>query len=73
MRQHELAEMILDAFAELATLHTAAAATAERAWSALAEHDEADLRSMLCACCQHRQLSAGRPLATGRKQHWIGL
>ena len=62
MRQHELAEMILDAFAELATLHAAAAATAEGAWSAMAEHDEADLRRIPCARCQHRQLPAGRPL-----------
>lgn len=62
MRQHELAETILDAFAELATLHAAAAATAERAWSALAEHDDADLQGVSCARCQHRQLSAGRPL-----------
>jgi len=62
MRQHELVETILDAFAELATLHAAAAATAERAWSVLAEHDEADLRQMPYARCQHRQLPGGRPL-----------
>ena len=63
MRQHELVETILDAFAELATLHAAAATTAERAWSALAEQDEADMRQMPCARCQHRQLPTGRPLA----------
>ncbi len=33
MQQHELLKFILDIFAELATLHAAAAATAERAWS----------------------------------------
>ena len=50
MRKHELLEMILDAFAELATLHAAAATTAERARSALvAEHDDADLRQTSCA------------------------
>lgn len=61
MQQHELVEMILDAFAELATLHAAAAAAAEQAWSVLAEHDEIDLRPMLCDRCQYRRLSNGRP------------
>ena len=64
MRQHELVETILDAFAELATLHAAAAATAERAWSVLAEHDEVDLRQTSCAHCQHQLLPVGRPLVT---------
>ncbi len=35
MQQHELLEFVLDAFAELATLHAAAAATADQAWSAV--------------------------------------
>ena len=39
MQQDELFELVIDAFAELATLHAAAAATADRMWSALAEHD----------------------------------
>lgn len=59
MRQHELVETILDAFAELAALHAAAAATAERAWSLLAEHDEADLR---CPACRHQACPSGRPV-----------
>ena len=46
MHQHELIEFLLDAFAELATLHAAAAATAEGAWSVLAKHDEADLQDV---------------------------
>ncbi len=41
MQQDELFELVIDAFAELATLHAAAAATADRVWSALAEHDDA--------------------------------
>lgn len=48
MQQHELFEFVLDTFAELATLHAAAAATAERAWSVLAKHDEVDLQSVSC-------------------------
>lgn len=61
MQQHDLVEMILDAFAELATLHAAAAATAERAWALLADHDEVDLRSILCDRCQYHRLSDCRP------------
>ncbi len=48
MQQHELFEFLLDAFAELATLHAAAAATVERTWSVLAEHDEVDLQGFSC-------------------------
>jgi DNA-binding response OmpR family regulator len=48
MQQHELLEFLLDTFSELATLHAAAAATAERAWSVLAKHDEADLKGVSC-------------------------
>jgi DNA-binding response OmpR family regulator len=40
MQQHELLEFVLDTFAELATLHTAAAAAAERAWSVLDKHGD---------------------------------
>jgi len=56
MQQHELTEFVLDALAELATLHAAAAATAERAWSVLAKHDDADLRGVSCSDC-HRGCS----------------
>mgnify|MGYP000596943368 CR=1 FL=1 len=41
MQQDELFELVIDGLAELATLHAAAAATADRVWSALAEHDDA--------------------------------
>jgi len=41
MQQDKLLELVIDAFAELATLHAAAAATADRVWSALAGHDTA--------------------------------
>ena len=51
MQQHELFEFLLDTFAELATLHAAAATTAERAWSVLAKHDEADLQGVSCSDC----------------------
>jgi DNA-binding response OmpR family regulator len=61
MQQYELVEMILDAFAELATLHAAAAAAAEQAWSVLVEHDETDWRPQLCDRCQYRRLSSCRP------------
>lgn len=60
MQQQELVETILDAFAELAALHTAAAATAEQAWSALAEHDTLEVRGIACTQCQHR-LATDRP------------
>ncbi len=62
MRQHELAKTILDAFAELATLHAAAAAASRRAWSALAQQGEANLGQVPCDHCQLRQPSADRPL-----------
>lgn len=61
MRQQELVETILDAFAELAALHAAAAAAAERAWSVLAEHDDLEVRGIACAQCRHRQLTSDRP------------
>lgn len=46
MQQYELSEFLLDTFAELATLHAAAAATAEQAWTMLAKYDEVDLNGM---------------------------
>ena len=61
MQQHELIECVLDAFAELATLHAAAVVAAERAWSVLATHDEADLQGIFCSghhrkCLPHDRL-----------------
>jgi DNA-binding response OmpR family regulator len=61
MQQHELLEFVLDTFAELATLHAAAAAAAEQAWSVLAKHDEADLQGVSCGdrhrgCLPHNRL-----------------
>jgi len=44
MQQTELYEFLLDTFAEIATLHAAAAAIAEQAWTMLANHDETDLK-----------------------------
>jgi DNA-binding response OmpR family regulator len=60
MQQHELFEFLLDTFAELATLHAAAAAAAEQAWSVLAKH-EADLQGVSCGdshrgCLSHDRL-----------------
>ena len=46
MQQHELIEFILDAFTELATLHAAAAAAAERVWSVLAKYGDADFQEV---------------------------
>lgn len=46
MQQHELFEFVLDTFAELATLHTAAAAAAERAWSVLDKQGKAGFHSV---------------------------
>ena len=40
-------EYLLDTFAELATLHAAAATAAERAWSTLANHNETSRESIL--------------------------
>jgi DNA-binding response OmpR family regulator len=48
MQQYEVLEFVLDTLAELATLHTAAAAAAERAWSVLDKYDMADLRCVPC-------------------------
>ena len=62
MQQNELAETVLDAFAELAALHTAAAVVAERAWAALAEHDGTDFEGICCNGCRYRQLPSNRPL-----------
>jgi len=61
MQQHELIEFVLDAFAELATLHAAAAAAAERAWSALAKHGDADFQGIFFSsrhqeCLPHDRL-----------------
>lgn len=53
MQQHDLFEIVLHTFAELANLHTAAAAAAERAWSVLDKHDAADLPCVPCGD-QHR-------------------
>ena len=61
MQQNELIEFILDAFAELATLHAAAAAASEGAWSVLAKHDEAYFQDIFCSgrhreCLPHDRL-----------------
>jgi len=61
MPQQELFETVLDAFAELAALHAAAAAAAERAWSVLAKHDDLDVQGIACARCGSYQLPADRP------------
>jgi DNA-binding response OmpR family regulator len=53
MQQHELLEFILDTLSDLGTLHKAAAATAERAWSVLGKHDMADFPGVSCGD-QHR-------------------
>jgi len=47
MQPHELFELVIETLAELATLHTAAAAAAERARSLLDKHDMAALRGVL--------------------------
>jgi DNA-binding response OmpR family regulator len=60
MRQQQLVEIILDAFAELATLHAAAAAAAERAWSVLSEHDDLDVRGIACSQCHHGRFVSDR-------------
>ena len=49
MQPHELFELVLDTLAELATLHKAAAAAAERVWSVLEKHDVADFRCVPCS------------------------
>ncbi len=46
MQHTELYEFLLDTFAEMATLHAAAAAVAEQAWTMLANHDETDLKDV---------------------------
>ena len=48
MQQRELLECLLDTFAELADLHTAAAAAAERARCMLNEQKKADLHNVPC-------------------------
>jgi DNA-binding response OmpR family regulator len=53
MQQHELFEFLLDTLAELTTLHVAAAAAAEQAWSVLAKQDEAYPQGVSCGDC-HR-------------------
>jgi DNA-binding response OmpR family regulator len=45
MQGHELLEFILDTLTELASLHAAAAAAAERAWSVLDGQDKAVLHN----------------------------
>ena len=60
MQQQELVETILGAFAELAALNSAATATAERAWSVLAEHDTLESQDFTCARCNDR-LAVNRP------------
>ncbi len=64
MQQHELLELVLDALAELATLHSAAAAAAERAWLLLDKQARADLRitpsgdqSTDCLPCDHLEVN----------------
>ena len=61
MRQEELFEMILDAFAELAALHSAATATAERAWSVLAGHDDLGVKDMAWVQCRYQQPASAPP------------
>ena len=61
MQQHELFEFLLDTFAELATLHAAAAVAAEQAWSVLAKQDEAYPQGVSCGdrhrgCLPHDRL-----------------
>ena len=61
MQQYELIEFVLDAFAELATLHATAADAAERAWSVLAKDDEVDFQGVFCSsshreCVPHERL-----------------
>ena len=61
MQQHELIEFVLDAFAELATLHATAVTAAEQAWSVLAKHDDADSQGISCSgrhrkCLPHDRL-----------------
>ena len=48
MQESELLEFLLDTFAELATLHAAAATTAERAWSKLINCSEDEVQDVLC-------------------------
>lgn len=74
MQHPDLTETILDAFAELVALHTAAAAAAERVWSALAEHGGRGERAIVCPKCHHRQLVSGRPRtdATTFSVSWRG-
>jgi hypothetical protein len=62
MEPLELAETLLDALAELSALHAAAAAAADRAWTALAEHANGDLDGALGVAGGDRQCLANRPL-----------
>ena len=60
MQQYELSEFLLDTFAELATLHAAAAAIAEQAWSKLAKYDEVDLNGIFSGAFPQGSLSEER-------------
>lgn len=62
MEPIELAETLLDALAELSALYAAAAAAADRAWTALAEHADGDLDGALGAARVDSQSLADRPL-----------
>ena len=46
MQHSDLFDFMLDSLADLADLHAAAASTAERVWSMLAEYEETDFQSM---------------------------
>lgn len=60
MQHTELYEFLLDTFAEMATLHAAAAAVAEQAWTMLANHDETDLKDISCCDFHPRCPPQGR-------------
>ncbi len=60
MQQYELSQFLLDTFAELATLHAAAAEIAEQAWSMLAKEDEVDLHGFFSGDFPHGCLSEER-------------
>ena len=57
MQQSELIDSLLDSMADLATLHAAAASTAERIWSILAEYDETDFQCMVYGESRHGETS----------------
>jgi DNA-binding response OmpR family regulator len=62
MRQSELIETMIDAFGELAALHNAAAAIAERALSALTDYRKIVERDETCRKFQCQQIPSDRPM-----------